>query len=69
MAGVAPKYHQANSWLLTEIQLREAAYVEHLHSMPLVRELKATKASQQLHAKGESDRTHPDAAMSLTKPA
>ena len=51
MAGVAPKYHQTNSGS-NRTQLRETASVEHLHSMPLVKELNATKASQQLHTKG-----------------
>ena len=38
MAGVAPKYHQTNSGS-NRTQLRETASVEHLHSMPLAREL------------------------------
>ena len=58
VAGVAPKYHQTNSGS-NRTQLRETAYVEHLHSMPLARELEATKASQQLHTKEETNRTGP----------
>ena len=59
VAGVAPKYHQTNSGS-NRTQLHETASVEHLHSMPLAKELEAKKASQQLHTKEVPNRTEPN---------